>query len=225
MSGLEGGTPGRVLPSTLRVGLGVVGGLAALVVVALGVLYAGRGAPGRVDRWVFSPTADSVGAPWRYAALAVDFLGEPGGAVLLVVAAVVRCLVVRWSRAAVFVVVACGLAVGTTTVLKHVVGRTIHGDGNLSYPSGHTAFATTLAVAAGVLAAGRLGVRGARGVVLVVAASVGGGAVMGWAEVALGAHYVTDVVGGWCTGLALTPVAAGVTDVVFRPRRPYPPRH
>ncbi|MDQ0789745.1 phosphatase PAP2 family protein [Streptomyces sp. B3I8] len=224
MTGRDGGTRERVLPAVLRMPLGVVGGLAALVVVALGVLYAGRGTPGRADRWVFSPTADSVRPPWRYAALAVDFVGEPGGAVLSIAAAVVGCLLARWPRAAVFVVVACGLVVGTTTLLKHLVGRTIHGDGNLSYPSGHTAFATTLAVVAGVLAAGWLGLGRTRGTVLVVAVSVGGGAVMGWAEVALGAHYVTDAVAGWCTGLALTPVAAGMADLVIRPRRPCPSR-
>ncbi len=35
---------------------------------------------------------------------------------------------------------------------------------------------------------------------------------MGWAEVALGAHYPTDVLGGWCTALAVTPATALVVD-------------
>lgn len=200
-----------MLPPSLRVSLGPVAALAALVVVVLGILYAGHGEPGAVDRWVVRPTAD-VRPPWRYVALTMDFLGEPAGAVMLVVATVTGCLLLRRPRGAVLVVAGVGVAVGTATLLKHVVGRTIHGADNLSYPSGHTAFATALAYAVALLAAGRPGLGRAAGTSLVLAATLVAGAAMGWAEVALSAHYPTDALGGWCTALAVTPVTAWLVD-------------
>ncbi|WP_326648318.1 MULTISPECIES: phosphatase PAP2 family protein [unclassified Streptomyces] len=201
-----------VLPPSLRAWLGLIAALAALVVVVLGLLYAGHSEPGRVDRWIIQPTADSVRPPWRRVALAIDFLGEPAGAAVLVVAAVTGCLLLRRPRAAVLVVAGVGMTVGTATLLKSLVGRTIHGDGNLSYPSGHAAFLTALALVVALLAAGRLGLGRTAGTSVVLAAALVGGAAMGWAQVALGAHYPTDVLGGWCTALAVTPATAWLVD-------------
>ncbi|MGW2566104.1 phosphatase PAP2 family protein [Streptomyces sp. NPDC001537] len=201
-----------VLPSSLRPWLGLIAVLAALVVGAIGILYAGHGEPGRVDRWFIAPTADSVRPPWRYVALTLDFLGEPAGSVMVIVAAVAGCVLLRLPRVAVLVVAGVGLTVGTATLLKHVVGRTIHGADNLSYPSGHTAFFTALALTAALPATGRLGLGRAAGMSLVLAAALAAGAAMGWAEVALGAHYPTDALGGWCTALAVVPATAWLVD-------------
>ncbi|MEU2624233.1 phosphatase PAP2 family protein [Streptomyces sp. NPDC007157] len=206
------GAARAVLPPSSRGWFGLIAALATLVVVALGVLFAGHGEPSGVDRWLIRPTADSVPPPWRHVALALDFLGEPAGSALLIVAGVAGCLLLRRPRAAVLVVAGAGLTVGTTTLLKHLVGRTIHGAGNLSYPSGHTAFFTALALVAALLAAGRLGLGRAAGMSLVVAAALVAGATMGWAEVGLGAHYPTDALGGWCTALAVTPATAWLVD-------------
>lgn len=131
---------------------------------------------------------------------------------MLVVAAVTGCLLLRRPRAAVLVVAGAGTTVVTTTLLKSLVGRTIHGDDNLSYPSGHTAFLTALALVVALLATGRLGLGRRAGVLLVLAAALVAGAAMGWAQVALGAHYPTDVLGGWCTALAVTPATAWLVD-------------
>ncbi|MBQ1123229.1 MULTISPECIES: phosphatase PAP2 family protein [Streptomyces] len=211
-----------VLPPSLRTWLGALAALAALVVAVLGVLYAGQGRPGTVDARVWA-AVDGPGPLWRHVALATDFLGEPAGAAALVVAAVTGCLLRRLPRAAVLVVVGAGLSVGTTTLLKHLVGRTIHGDGNLSYPSGHTAFLTALALAVALPATGRLGLGRAAGTSLVLAAALVAGGAMGWAQAALGAHYPTDVLGGWCTALAVVPAAAWLVDraadVWWRDRR------
>ncbi|MFE9649178.1 phosphatase PAP2 family protein [Streptomyces sp. NPDC006365] len=201
-----------VLPPSLRAWLGLIAALAALVVAGLGVLYAGHSEPGRVDRWIVEPTADSVGPPWRSVALATDFLGEPAGAATLVVAAVTGCLLLRRPRAAVLVVAGVGMSVVTTTLLKSLVGRTIHGDGNLSYPSGHTAFLTAFALVVALLATGRLGLGRTAGTSLVLASALVAGAAMGWAQVALSAHYTTDVLGGWCTALAVVPATAWLVD-------------
>ncbi|MEZ3182700.1 phosphatase PAP2 family protein [Streptomyces pimonensis] len=210
----------EVLPPPLRAWLGLIAALAALVVAALGVVYAGDGEPGGVDARI---AVDGVGPPWRHAALATDFLGEPVGAAVLAGAAVTGCLLLRWPRAAVLVVVGTGPAVGVTKVLKPLVGRTIHGDANLSYPSGHTAFLTAFALVVALLATGRLGLGRTAGTSLVLGAALVVGAAMGWAQVALGAHYPTDVLGGWCTALAVTPAAAWWVDRVAgagRERRP-----
>ncbi len=201
-----------VLPPSLRVWLGLVAALATLALVVLGVMYAGHSEPGTVDRWIIQPTADSVRPPWRNVALATDFLGEPAGAATLVVATVTGCLLLRRPRAAVLVVAGAGLTVATTTLLKSLVGRTIHGDDNLSYPSGHTAFLTALALMVALLAVGRFSLGRAAGTLLVLAAALVAGAAMGWAQVALGAHYPTDVLGGWCTALAVTPATAWLVD-------------
>ncbi|MEB8336847.1 phosphatase PAP2 family protein [Streptomyces endophyticus] len=212
--------PPAVLPGALRAWLGLIAALSALVVGTLGVMYAGHSESGRVDRWFVLPTDDSVRPPWRGVALAVDFLGEPVGAAVLVAAAVAWCLLLRRPRAAVLVVAAVALTVGTVTVVKSVVGRTIHGPGNLSYPSGHTAFLTALALVVALVAVGRLGLGRAAGVSLVCGAALAAGAVMGWAEVALSAHYPTDAVGGWCTALAVVPATAWLVDRVADASRP-----
>ncbi|MDI5912051.1 phosphatase PAP2 family protein, partial [Streptomyces sp. 12257] len=201
-----------ILPPSLRARLALVAALAALVVVVLAVLYAGHGQPGRVDRWLIKPTEDSVRPPWRRVALTLDFLGEPAGSAMVVAAAVTGCLLLRRPRAAVLMVAGAGLAVGTATLLKHLVGRTIHGADNLSYPSGHTTFLTALAVVAALLATDRLGLGRTAGTSLVLAAALVAGAAMGWAEVALGAHYPTDALGGWCTALAVVPATAWLVD-------------
>ncbi|MER5942003.1 phosphatase PAP2 family protein [Streptomyces sp. NPDC001928] len=200
-----------VLPPSLRVWLGLIAALAALVVVVLGVLYADAGQPGRVDSRIWA-AVEGVGPLWRRVALATDFLGEPVGAATLVVATVTGCLMLRRPRAAVLVVAGVGISVVIATLLKHLVGRTIHGDDNLSYPSGHTAFLTALAFAVALLVTGRFGLGRTAGTSLVLAAALVAGAAMGWAQVALGAHYATDVLGGWCTALAVIPATAWLVD-------------
>jgi membrane-associated phospholipid phosphatase len=106
----------------------------------------------------------------------------------------------------VLTVAGTGLTVATTTALKPLVGRTIHGD-HLSYPSGHTAFATAFALITALVAIDvfRLGTRGSLLVTLCLILPAG--AAMGWAEVVLSAHYPTDTLGGLCTALAIVPAA------------------
>ncbi|MGW6906236.1 phosphatase PAP2 family protein [Streptomyces sp. NPDC054940] len=208
---MTGRSAPAVLPPSMRARLRAIAALAALVVVALGVLYADDSRAGMVDARIWA-AVDGAGSSWRQVALATDFLGEPVGAATLIVATVTGCLLLRRPRAAVLIVAGAGMTVGTTTLLKSLVGRTIHGADNLSYPSGHTAFLTALALAVALLATDRLGLGRTAGTSLVLAAALVAGAAMGWAQVALGAHYPTDVLGGWCTALAVVPATAWLVD-------------
>ncbi|MFF8378012.1 phosphatase PAP2 family protein [Streptomyces sp. NPDC015661] len=193
-----------------RSALGAIASLAALALLVLGVRYAGHTRPARVDVWI-QPVLVDVRPPWGYAAEAIDFLGEPTGAVLSIVALVTVCLLLRRPRAAVLVVAGSGLTVATTKLLKSLVGRTINGD-NLSFPSGHTAYLTALALVLALLATDRLRLGRTAGGVLVLAAASVAGAAMGWAQVVTGAHYPTDTVGGWCTALVVVPATAWLID-------------
>ncbi|MFF0476969.1 phosphatase PAP2 family protein [Streptomyces sp. NPDC004284] len=198
------------LPPALRSWLGPVAVLAATAATVLGIRYAGHSRPGAVDARIWA-AAQGVGQPWRFVADATDFLGEPAGSVLLVAATVTGCLLLRRPRAAVLVVVGTGVSVGATKLLKPLVGRTIHG-GHFSYPSGHTAFLTAFALVTALLVTGRLGLGRTAGTALVLAVASAAGALMGWAQVALDAHYPTDVLGGLCTALAVVPAVAWLVD-------------
>ncbi|MFJ9693941.1 phosphatase PAP2 family protein [Kitasatospora sp. NPDC101183] len=178
--------------------------VAAALVALLGIWFAGKGQPGPVDGRI-GQELYGLRSPWRDVAHALDWLGEPVGSTLLVGAVVAALLVLRQRRAALVVVGGVALAVGTATLLKHVVGRTIHGPQNLSYPSGHTAFLTALALAVAMAATRR---RQGLGLALALTA----GALMGWAQVTLGAHYPSDVFAGWCTALAAVPAVAWLVD-------------
>ena len=69
-----------------------------------------------------------------------------------------------------------------------------------SFPSGHAAEGAAGLGALAVLAAERLPDRQARTWLWVVAVVVG--VAVGLSRIALGVHYVTDVLAGWCFGLA-----------------------
>jgi membrane-associated phospholipid phosphatase len=200
------------LPRALRRPLALAATPAALVVAVLGWLYSGDTTGGRVDRWLL-PAIDGVRAPWRYAALVIDFCGEPAGSTILVASAALGFLALRRPRTAILTVTGVGLTVGATTLLKPVVGRTIHG-GYLSFPSGHTAMATALSLVIALVAVEALRLDRPAGMLLVLAAVLPAGIAMGWAEVALGAHYPTDTLGGLCTALAVVPPAAWLIDRV-----------
>ncbi|MCM3298022.1 phosphatase PAP2 family protein [Streptomyces pseudogriseolus] len=211
-------TAAAVLPVVMRGRLAAVAVLASLVVAGLGVRYAGDAGPGRTDARI-GEAAYGVGAPWWHIANATDFLGDPGGALLLLTAGAAGCLRARRPRAAVLLLAGPGLAVGVTRLLKPLAARTINGDDNLAFPSGHTAFLTAFALALALLAAGRSGLGPTSGTALALAAASAAGALMGWAQVATGAHYPTDTVGGCCTALAVVPAAAWVIDRVADARR------
>jgi undecaprenyl-diphosphatase len=72
--------------------------------------------------------------------------------------------------------------------------------GSASFPSGHAAESVAGLGALAVLAAERLPDRRAR--MWLWAAVAAAGVAVGLSRIALGVHYATDVVAGWCFGLA-----------------------
>lgn len=198
------------LPPALRKPIGITAILAAAVGAALATHYSGDVAPGRLDRWA-QTTTDSLLPQSGRTALSIDLIGAPlvtGGLAALLATA---CLSLGRRRLAVVAVAGPGLTGGVTTVLKPMIDRTIHGS-YLSYPSGHTAAATVLALVLALLAADLFRARRLPGTLLVLAGAVAAGATMAWSQVTLGAHYPTDTIGGFCTAMAVLPASALLVD-------------
>jgi membrane-associated phospholipid phosphatase len=110
------------------------------------------------------------------------------------------------------------------TVLKHLVDRTHFGQ--LSFPSGHTASAMTVAAVLGVLLhdpARPAGTRVARAALVVVACAVT--ALVAAGVIGLRWHYFTDTVGGVALGTGTALTLALLIDLVpgaMRSRRSPP---
>jgi undecaprenyl-diphosphatase len=207
--------PTTLDPKLLRA-LGMVALTATLVLITLGTLYFAGGTLGPFDGHAEPLTGPRP--PWHDVAVVIDFCGEPLGSTILTAAASAACLMARRVRLAVLTVAGVALTVTTTTLLKPLVGRTIH-DVYLSFPSGHTAFATALALVLALLTIDILRL-GARGTTLVLLATVApAGTAMGWTEVVLSAHYPTDTLGGFCTALAVVPATAWLVGRDWTPRR------
>ena len=203
------------LPVPLRTPIAIVSVLAAVVVVVLAILHFDDSSLTGIDA-VLLPPIDGVEFPWRFVALTFDFGGEPIGSVILVGALTLALIALRRFRSALLTVLGVLITVGVTSVLKPIVGRTIHGE-FLSFPSGHTALATTLALVVPFVLVDKLMLGRGAGLLLVLGLALVGGLAMGWAEVALGAHYPTDALGGFCTSLVVVPVTAWLVDRVVGP--------
>jgi undecaprenyl-diphosphatase len=155
--------------------------------------------------------------PYRTALLVnlarvVTALGSPGVTVAVAVAALVV-LLWRFRRleAAVFLAIAVAGGDLSYVVLKHVVhrarppGALVHLS-SFSFPSGHTVGAATLYLALAWIVSRRHPTRPLRvatwaGALLVVAA-------VGATRIELGAHYASDVIGGFALGGFWVAIAA-----------------
>lgn len=209
-------------------------GPTALVAAAMTVLVVGVGlrvrhasAPGRIDTAALG-LAGRLADATAVRMLAVRVVGVVTPAA--VAAATVALAVLAWAllrqwpvavrvRVVGFCVGAPAASRGAEAALKYLVDRRpprwgqlpaswLHDNPMLalSYPSGHVAITTTLALA-GVLVLGAGRVR--RGLLsLAVAAAAATVAVQGGSLVVLGFHFVTDVVGGAALGVAVTLGAA-----------------
>jgi membrane-associated phospholipid phosphatase len=144
-----------------------------LVIAALGLLLRAQAHPDRLD----SVVDTAMVASFRSHQGVLPWLALPGSTVPLIavsLAIAVGCLVARRPNGVILAVTAVPVtAFLGDTVLKHLVDRT-H-SGQLSFPSGHTASAMTLATVLGVLLHGparRTAARMARAALVVVACAV-----------------------------------------------------
>lgn len=198
------------LPPALRRPIVIMAVLAALVGAVLAAHYSGDIAAGWLDRWAQTAVDGLLPQPGP-GALLIDLVGEPLVTAVLAGLLAAACLTLGRRHLAVVAVVGPGLTAVATTVLKPVIGRTIH-DGYLAYPSGHTAAATVLALVVTLLVVDLLRAGRLPGVLLILAGAGGAGATMAWSQVALGAHYPTDTIGGFCTAMAVVPATALLVD-------------
>lgn len=133
----------------------------------------------------------------------------------LVAALAAMYLACRQWRSALFVTCAAALASGSTALLKIAVNRVrpdildhLVRQTDASFPSGHSTFAATLATVL-ILLYPKAAVWVA-GIGLILA--------MGWSRLLLGVHYPTDVVAGWCVGIAVPLLLAACFPNLIRRR-------
>lgn len=188
-------------------------GLAALVVPAL--IFAGDTGPSRLDLRVERAVVESAPGGTYDLIRGIDWLGEPIGRALLLVAVTLACWLAGRRALAATALVAMIVVTGLATALKPFVGRRIHA-GFLSYPSGHTAALTAAALIIGLLLADVLNLGPIAGTAVMLGVTVAGATVTSWAQIVLDAHYPTDTVGGFGLALVVVPATALLTDAVLR---------
>ena len=202
------------LPPSSRVPLSILGAFGFVVALVLGLRYAGTSHTAGLDAFLL-PAIDRVEGPLWYVATAIDFMGEPLGAVVVIAVFGWVCLRHRRPRTAILLVASSGVTVALTTGLKPLTGRLIHGE-FLSYPSGHTAFAVTVSAVLALLVIDVRDLKPLAGASVLVGFVAFSGMAMGWAEVALGAHYPTDTFGGFGVAVAVVPVVGWAVDRLTR---------
>jgi membrane-associated phospholipid phosphatase len=181
------------------------------VTVLLGVRFAHHTRAGWLDAVVDARIrADFGGHPQLLNQLAG--LGDPIPVAAMTAALLLACLMARRWRGAVLVAVAVpAAAVLTEFALKPLVGRTLAGA--LSFPSGHATRVFALATAFAVLLAHPFHPRLPAFVPLLLAlAGLLIASAIGAALVGVGAHYVTDTVGGAAVGTAVVLATALILD-------------
>lgn len=158
----------------------------------------------------------------------VSFLGSPPWFYVIVTAAAVYCFVRKHTRLVVYLAVTTLVGGFIDTVVKVVVDRdrpslespvaSAHGQ---SFPSGHSMTST---VAYGALLLVFLPVVPKRVRWPLVGAAVVLVLLIGFSRLALGVHYISDVLGGYVLGLAwLTAMTAAFS--IWRVERGRPPVH
>jgi undecaprenyl-diphosphatase len=171
-----------------------------------------------VATWV----AAHLPAPVEWAARPFSWLGGwIGITALTVLAAVVLLRERAWLDLGFLLAAVLGSQL-VVALLKHWFDRTRPDAGpvvplptSASFPSGHATAGAAALGAVAVLAAERL--PGSRARRLLWAATLAAGVCVGLSRIALGVHYVSDVVAGWCLGLAWLCACLLARDAIRRP--------
>jgi membrane-associated phospholipid phosphatase len=185
----------------------------AVVAVLTPVVWHTR-QPNQVDAWVMSWQEVAYGRAGRLAGVVTDVLMRVAVAVVLASAGLAW--LARRLDALVLAVTAVPTALVVNRLLKELVHRQPPDGPLLLFPSGHLAMVSA-AVLTAVLVVRVTAPRRARWAV----AWLAGGflAVLGAARLAETVHYLTDVLAGAATGLAVTLAAALVITAGWRTRR------
>jgi len=183
-----------------------------VVIVTLGLLLREQAQPDRLD----SAVDAAMVASFRGHQGILPWLALPGSTLPLIavsIAIAVGCLIAgRRNGAALALTAVPVTAFLDDTVLKHLVDRTHFGQ--LSFPSGHTASAMTLAAVLGVLLhdpARRTATRVARAALVVLACAIT--ALVAVGVIGLRWHYFTDTVGGVALGTGTVLALALLIDL------------
>ena len=192
--------------------------LAILLMVALGIVLAVRASPFEFETEWMEEIIEHRSPWWLVPSLVMNFLGGGWFAIFIVplgVAAVFFAL--RRPRDAVFFLIASALSAGLVQVFKALFGRArpedvlVHVDPG-SFPSGHVANAATVAVALGLILQ-RVWVWAAGAVYVVL---------MALSRTYLGAHWITDTIGGALLGAGVAFGVWALLHAVWRDRSPQP---
>ena len=198
-------TPQQARTVSRRWPLISAGAILALV-AGLGALVAYRSGPYEFDAEWLEEIVEERNVFWDVPAFALNFLGGGWFGVLVVPIGVAVALLIarkRWS--ALYFVIASAASAGTVQLLKNLFGRArpeeilVTADFG-SFPSGHVANAATLAALLAIIL-WRWWVVAAGSVYVVL---------MALSRTYLGAHWVSDTVGGLLIG-------AGVALIVWAP--------
>jgi undecaprenyl-diphosphatase len=193
--------------------IAVIIGLAAVGVAALGAHYADESRPGRIDSAIDARVRHKLRGHLRFLHHLVA-LADP---ISVVVGCAVLAVLFVWAnrrRTALLAVLGPALAAGVAEfVLKPLINRRINDA--LSFPSGHTTAAVSVAI---VIVLALLGPSRPRWPValryaLSVAALLGAAAVA-TALVGSGYHYSTDTLGGFCVAVGVVLAVAWTIDAL-----------
>ena len=187
----------------------------AAMSAAVTALIAAQVADHRQPGWLDKAVDDSIRLgrePHDRLLSIVAGLGGPLSVTVIAVIVAGACLLTRRYRGAFLVAVAVP-AIGLTDIgLKPVIDRTI--SGYLSYPSGHTMGAFSLATTIVVLLTGPLHPRLTRWVrVLLAIAAVLAACFVSYSLIVLRMHYFTDTVGGAALAIAMVLAIALIIDL------------
>ncbi|MBX3100333.1 MAG: phosphatase PAP2 family protein [Salinibacterium sp.] len=174
----------------------VSGGTAVLVALALGVIVGVRSGQYGIDTEWLEELVEHRSPVWDVPAYVMSFLGGGWfGVILVPVGVAIALLIARKPWSALYFVVASALSAGTVQLLKSLFARArpeeilISADFG-SFPSGHVANAATISVALAILLQRRW----------VWFAGAAWTALMIFSRTYLGAHWLSDTVGGLLLG-------------------------